>query len=82
MQPEHAQQNHLFTLRLWGEEAETGELEWRGQLYHVQSSTTRYFQEWAALIPLLLRMLRETGAMEIDQAAGRAGNEDCGDPPD
>ena len=51
-------QSHLFTLRLWSQEDEDGRIQWRGQIHHINNDDMRYFQDWAALIPLLLAMLR------------------------
>lgn len=50
--------SHLFTLRVWTEVDEDGEIRWRGKLRHVPSGEIRYFRGWAALIPLLLDLLR------------------------
>ena len=52
-------QEHLFTLRLWTEEVTADQREWRGRLYDTTTGDVRYFREWAALIPLLLAMVRE-----------------------
>ncbi len=58
MSANQAEKSHLFTLRLWGKEAEDGRMQWRGKLHHINANEVRYFQEWPALIPLLLTMLR------------------------
>lgn len=55
-----ARQEHLFTLRLWTEEVAADQREWRGRLYDTTTGEVRYFREWAALIPLLLAMVRES----------------------
>lgn len=52
-------QEHLFTLRLWTEEVAADQRKWRGRLYDTTTGEVRYFREWAALIPLLLAMVRE-----------------------
>jgi hypothetical protein len=52
-------QSHLFTLRLWAEEAEEGQTEWRGRVHYVTADEVRYFRDWPSLIPLLLAMLRD-----------------------
>jgi hypothetical protein len=52
----------LFTLRVWQEDLSEGRTEWRGQLRHVTSGQTRYFRDWQALIPLLLRLLEDAEA--------------------
>ena len=50
--------SHLFTLRVWPEVDEAGETRWRGKLRHIASGEIRHFRGWAALIPLILDMLR------------------------
>jgi hypothetical protein len=52
---------HLFTLRLWQAEVGDGRREWRGRLHHVGHENVSYFRGWAALLPLLLAMLRRAG---------------------
>lgn len=51
--------SHLFTLRVWPETDENGAERWRGKLRHIPSDTTHYFRDWAALVPLLLSVLRQ-----------------------
>lgn len=51
--------SHLFTLRLWPELTEDGHIRWRGKLRHIPSDTIHYFRDWAALVPLLLAILRQ-----------------------
>lgn len=58
MDNEHKINSHLFTVRVWEEAAEDGRPEWRGKLRHIPSDETRYFRGWAALIPIMLEMLR------------------------
>ncbi len=55
IQHHHSQ---LFTVRVWQVESADGSSEWRGKLQHVPSGEIRYFRGWAALIPLMLDMLR------------------------
>jgi len=50
--------SHIFTLRLWQEQAAEGKQEWRGRIYDAATGDVRYFRERASLIPLLLAMLR------------------------
>ena len=52
---------HLFTLRLWCAEVGNGRREWRGRLHHVGHENVTYFRGWAALLPLILAMLRRAG---------------------
>ena len=55
---QNTRQERLFTLRLWTEEVAADQHEWRGRLYDTTTGDVRYFREWAALIPLLLAMVR------------------------
>ncbi|MEZ4643628.1 MAG: hypothetical protein R3E31_13000 [Chloroflexota bacterium] len=50
--------SQLFTVRVWVEPGENGRNEWRGKLRHVPSDEIRHFRGWAALIPLMLDILR------------------------
>ena len=52
---------HLFTLRLWHADTGDGRREWRGRLHHVGHDSVTYFRGWAALLPVLLAMLRRAG---------------------
>jgi hypothetical protein len=55
----HSRRSHLFTVRVWQEEIEKGQVEWRGRVQLMTSGEVRYFREWDALVPLLLSMLSE-----------------------
>jgi hypothetical protein len=60
--------SHLFTLRLWQEDLGAGRREWRGKVHHVTSDDVTYFRDWAALLPVVLAMLRRSGAtISFDQ---------------
>ena len=61
--------SHLFTLRIWDEQDEDGQIRWRGKLRHVPSDTTHYFRDWAALVPLLLSMLRQQSQASVESGA-------------
>ncbi|GIK56349.1 MAG: hypothetical protein HND44_06615 [Chloroflexi bacterium] len=50
--------SQLFTVRVWLEGEVDGQPQWRGKLRHVPSGEIRHFRGWAALIPLMLDMLR------------------------
>ncbi len=58
MDVERQPDSQLFTVRVWREPTDDGGTEWRGKLRHVPSGEIRYFRGWAALIPLMLDMLR------------------------
>ena len=62
-------QSHLFTLRLWTENLDEDEVEWRGRLHYVETDEVRYFSDWASLIPVLLNMLRDAEGEETAQIA-------------
>lgn len=62
-QPYHP--SHLFTVRLWPEEVDAGQIEWRGEIRHVMSGDARYFRDWPTLVSHLQAMLPDSGA---DQA--------------
>ena len=49
--------SELFMLRLWPEEFDAGQVEWRGQVRHVTSGRTRYFREWSTLLAFLQETL-------------------------
>lgn len=57
MNIEQQPDSQLFTIRVWQEKADD-QIQWRGKLRHVPSGEIRYFRGWAALIPLMLDMLR------------------------
>lgn len=60
---------HLFTLRVWHAEVEGGRREWRGRLHHVGHEHVSYFRGWAALLPVLLAMLRRAGVtISVDES--------------
>ena len=47
--PKHYHTN-LFLVRVWMENLEGGNTEWRGQVKHVQSGEVRYFRNLVALV--------------------------------
>ncbi len=58
--PSSRRRSHLFTLRVWEEEIEPDQTEWRGKIQLLSSGEVRYFREWIAVVPLLLTMLAES----------------------
>jgi hypothetical protein len=42
--------SHLFIVRVWHEELDPTEQEWRGKVQHVQSGEAHYFRGWQQLI--------------------------------
>ena len=53
-------QSDLFTVRLWQEEVDNDQTEWRGKVQHLTSGEVRYFREWSALITFLLELLAKS----------------------
>jgi hypothetical protein len=53
--------SHLFNVRLWPEEVDLGNVEWRGKVQHVITGETRYFREWLHLPVLIRQMLEQNG---------------------
>ena len=47
----------LFTVRVWPEELEVGQVEWRGKAQHVGSGQSRYFRDWETLVGFLQAQL-------------------------
>ena len=57
--PSQSPRSHLFTVRVWQEEIDRDQTEWRGKVQLLTSGDVRYFRHWAALVPLLVTMLSE-----------------------
>ena len=47
----------LFMLRVWPEEVNDGDVEWRGRVQHVISGETRYFHNWEVMLTFLIETL-------------------------
>ena len=60
--PYQGPHSHLFTVRLWREEVDSGQIEWRGKVQQVSTGEAHYFREWETLISLLLQMLAASEA--------------------
>ena len=71
------QSSHLFTLRVWSEVEEDGVIRWRGKLCHVPSDDIRHFRGWAALVPLLLDVLRRQPDTTNDLSLDSATDQTC-----
>lgn len=63
MNEEHYSYSQLFTIRVWLEQDADGLTQWRGKLCHIPSGESRHFRGWAALIPLILSLLRSYPSM-------------------
>jgi hypothetical protein len=60
-------------MRFWRLTDANDSVQWRAKLHHINSNEIRYFQDWAALIPLVLAMLRASNQqiiLEENDAAG------------
>jgi hypothetical protein len=53
-------QSHLFTVRLWQEEVDNDQAEWRGKVQHLTSGEVRYFREWSVLLAFVLELLTKS----------------------
>jgi len=50
--------SQLFTIRLWSEEMGPGsEEEYRGQVVHTPTGTTRYFRSWDDLAAFMISVV-------------------------
>jgi hypothetical protein len=60
MAPKHPEQrgSQLFTVRLWAEDTGDG-TEYRGQVRHVLSGSTRHFRRWEELGAHMASVLEE-----------------------
>jgi hypothetical protein len=57
---------HLFTLRLWFEQGDTGAVEWRGRAEHLATGQTCHFRDWQMLILRLQEMLAEAESRSLN----------------
>jgi hypothetical protein len=55
---------HLFTLRLWQEELDVGQTEWRGQVQSINDGARCAFRDWPELVAFLVAKL---AAIEKDE---------------
>jgi hypothetical protein len=54
---------HLFTVRVWLEELDAGQTEWRGEVQYVVSGEVHSFRDWPTLGALVQAMLpKQAGA--------------------
>ncbi len=58
--------SHLFTIRLWPELLDDGQVEWRGKVQHILSGEARYFRDWSTLITYMQEMLPAGDAPEMN----------------
>jgi hypothetical protein len=66
-----SKRSQLFTLRVWSEEVDGGDIEWRGKVQRTVSRETLYFREWEAL----LSFLRAPVEQHLSQQADDVGND-------
>ena len=68
-------QSQLFTIRVWQEAEADDQIQWRGKLRHIPSGEIRYFRGWAALIPLMLDMLRRHNNLNFEHTPNKEQND-------
>ena len=68
--------SQLFTIRVWQETEADDQIQWRGKLHHIPSGEVRYFRGWAALIPLMLDMLRRHNELNPEGKKDEEKNEE------
>jgi hypothetical protein len=58
-EPPHNPSSHLFMVRFWSEEVESGRVEWRGQVQYVSAGAgeVHYFRDCATLVAKLQTIL-------------------------
>jgi hypothetical protein len=56
----------LFTLRMWQEEADGEQAEWRGKVQALPEGEAYYFRDWSGLIAHLQAMLDAGRAEQPD----------------
>jgi hypothetical protein len=56
--------SHLFTVRVWREELDDDQVEWRGKVQHALSREARYFREWAELIAFVRQQVGDTDQVD------------------
>lgn len=60
-------QAHLFTIRLWREDLDANESEWRGKVVHTRTGEARYFRDWITLLAFVRACAQDTaGALPYD----------------
>ena len=59
----------LFLVRLWVDDADSGDVAWRGRLVHVLSGQAHDFRDWHTLATLL----QEMTPLELGPQASQAG---------
>ena len=55
----NSSESHLFSLRLWAEEIDRDQFEWRGQIRAVASGEIHYFRDADSLYGVLMSMLAD-----------------------
>jgi hypothetical protein len=52
-------QRYLFTVRLWPDEPEAGQTDWRGLVQCANDGERRAFHDWPELVAFLVAKLQE-----------------------
>lgn len=63
---------YLFTVRVWLEEIDTGQVECRGRIQYGLDGPAWHFQGWAALIDLMHNVVRPERPENPDGRQGEA----------
>jgi hypothetical protein len=66
--------SHLFAVRVWEEETEIDQTEWRGRVQLFTSGEVRYFREWTTLAQLLIEMLSQKDSPIYTTISNEEGN--------
>jgi hypothetical protein len=56
----HDARSHLFTVRVWPEEIEGRQLEWRGKIQYAANGETLYFRAWDSMLAFLQQTLESS----------------------
>ena len=65
----HAQpRSHLFLVRLWQEQLDDEQTEWRGRVLHALTGHEIYFRDWNGLIAILQKMIDLSPVTQVDES--------------
>lgn len=55
--PNRPARSYLFTVRLWAQDSDSDQVQWRGLVQHVLSGEYRYFKSWDSLEAFCMEVL-------------------------
>jgi hypothetical protein len=58
--------SHLFMVRVWQEQLDEGEFEWRGRVQDSATGEASYFRDWRGLETALERFLESKGDVRAE----------------